>query len=345
MINPMYAFSFDDILLVPQHTDIESRLDVDISTKLTKNLKISTPVISTNMSTITEAKMAKTMAKLGGAGFLHRFGTMIDNIMMVKELYDDGIHRSYPIIPSVGIKEDDREFIDYICKNDIYVDAVLIDIAHGDSDSVVRMIEYIKEKLPKVDVIAGNVATESGFMNLVNAGADAVRLGIGGGSCCTTRLVTGHGIPTLQSIVYCADASESTGIPIIADGGFKTSGDIVKALAFGASTVCLGNMLSATSDTPGDVLTLESGLFKEMYGMSSRKAQEKYKGGLKRGTAAEGLDRLVPYKGDTTSVMEEILGGIRSGLTYSGARNIKELRENFDFVILSPGSMKESKMA
>lgn len=222
---------------------------------------------------------------------------------------------------------------------------VIIDIAHGDSDSVCKTIEEVKSKYTHLDVIAGNIATRHGFLRMVDAGADAVRVGIGGGSACTTRMVTGHGMPTLASIIDCADASHKTGVPIIADGGFKTSGDIVKALAFGASTVCLGSMLAATSSTPGAILELPNGQFKEYYGMSSYTAQERHKDtGKRRGIAAEGIDRLLPYKGDTTELLSEILGGVASGLSYSGAFSIEELRESAEYTILTTGSMKESKL-
>ena len=162
-------------------------------------------------------------------------------------------------------------------------------------------------------------------------------------SACTTRLVTGSGMPTLASIIDCADASFETGVPIIADGGFKTSGDIVKALAFGASAVCLGNMLSGTSATPGEIIELPNGdRLKEYYGMSSKTAQDRAKNGKRRGIAAEGIEKLVPFKGDTEEVLLEILGGVRSGLAYAGAWNIPHLRES-EYITLSPGSMRESK--
>jgi len=162
---------------------------------------------------------------------------------------------------------------------------------------------------------------------------------------CTTRLVTGHGLPTLASILDCEEVSKQSGVPMIADGGFKTSGDIVKAVACGADTVCLGSMLAASSCTPGALLELPNGQFKEYYGMSSYTAQERHKeSGKRRGIAAEGIDRLIPYKGQTAELLEEITGGISSGLSYSGAWNITELRENAECVVLSHGSMKESKL-
>ena len=164
-------------------------------------------------------------------------------------------------------------------------------------------------------------------------------------SACTTRIVTGHGMPTLASIIDCADVSRETGVPMIADGGIKNSGDAVKALAFGASVVCLGNVLAGTSDTPGAVMELPTGKFKEYYGMSSATAQNRLKSGKRRGVAAEGIDKLIPYKGDTEDVLLDFVGGIKSGLAYSGVMDIHQLREEFEYIILSPGSMKESKFS
>jgi IMP dehydrogenase len=164
-------------------------------------------------------------------------------------------------------------------------------------------------------------------------------------SACTTRLVTGHGMPTLASVMDCAEASAETGVPMIADGGFRNSGDVVKALAFGASSVCVGNILAGTSETPGTVIELPSGeKFKEYYGMSSKTAQDRHKNGKRRGIAAEGIDRLVPFKGGTEEVLLEIIGGTKAGLAYSGAYNIQELRDTFEYMILSPGAMRESKL-
>jgi len=340
------VLSFDDVLLVPQHSNVPSRTDPVLATQLTKNIKISHPIVATNMSTITESDMMCDMWMSGSYGFMHRFMSTERYEEQMKLFFKKCMHNDLftPIkgIVSIGVK---GEEINNGWLDNEYLSGVIIDIAHGDSDSVCKTIEEVKAKYPHLDVIAGNIATRSGFMRMVNAGADAVRVGIGGGSACTTRMVTGHGLPTLASVIDCAETSFRTGIPIIADGGFKTSGDIVKALAFGASAVCLGSMLAATSSTPGALLELPNGQFKEYYGMSSYTAQERHKDtGKRRGIAAEGIDRLLPYKGDTSELLSEILGGIASGLSYSGAFSIDELRENAEYVILTTGSMKESKL-
>lgn len=342
------CLSFDDVLLVPQHSNVPSRTDprIDTTTKLTKNIKIKHPVVSTNMSTITESDMMRDMWVSGSYGLMHRFMSTERYQEQMKQFVDKcmSLDMHTPIFGAISIGVKGEEINNGWLDNE-HISVVIIDIAHGDSDSVCKTIADVKSKWPHLDVIAGNIATVSGFRRMVNAGADAVRVGIGGGSACTTRMVTGHGIPTLTSIIDCAEASRQTGVPIIADGGFKTSGDIVKALAFGASAVCLGSMLAATSSTPGAVLELPDGQFKEYYGMSSYTAQERHKdSGKRRGVAAEGIDRLLPYKGDTSELLSEIISGIVSGLTYSGAFNIEELRENAEYIVLTTGSMKESKL-
>jgi IMP dehydrogenase len=340
------VLSFDDVLLVPQHSNVPSRTAPVLETNLTRNIKIKHPVVSTNMSTITESEMMCDMWESGSYGFMHRFMSteryQEQMKLFVQKCFKRDVFTAVRGIVSIGVKgeEINNGWLDHE-----HLAGVIIDIAHGDSDSVCKTIEEVKTKYPHLDVIAGNIATKHGFLRMVNAGADAVRVGIGGGSACTTRMVTGHGMPTLASVIDCAKVSYKTGVPIIADGGFKTSGDIVKALAFGANAVCLGSMLAATSSTPSALLELPDGQFKEYYGMSSYTAQERHKDtGKRRGVAAEGIDRLLPYKGDTSELLSEILGGIASGLSYSGAFSIDEFRENTEYVILTTGSMRESKL-
>jgi len=344
---PLYTgnvFSFDDVLLVPLHSDITSRSQPSLTSKISRNVEVSHPLVSTNMSTITESGMMVSMWRTGSFGILHRF---MDTDKYSQQM--EGFARScdelgdkIPIEAaiSVGVKGEELNngWLDYP-----FIRVVVVDVAHGDSKSVCDTIASIKTRYPNIDVIGGNVATRHGFKRLVDAGADGVRVGIGGGSACTTRLVTGHGMPTLASVYDCADVSHSTGVPMMADGGFRTAGDIVKALAFGASSVCLGNMLAGTSETPGVVLELPGGKFKEYYGMSSKIAQDRHKNGKRRGVAEEGVERLIPYKGDTEDALLEIIGGVKSGLSYSGAMNIQELREKVQYMTLAPGSMRESK--
>jgi IMP dehydrogenase len=342
------ALAFDDVLLVPLKSRIKSRTEPDLTTNLTNHIKISHPLIPTNMDTITGIDMVIALSKTSGAAFLTRFldyDKVLDNIVEANQ------NEVYPVCVSVGEKDVDKKFIDKLSNlkrihgigSKFLPHVILIDVAHGHNERVRDMIRYIKERLA-CDVIAGNIATPDAYKYFAEAGADAVRVGIAGGSVCTTRYVTGHGVPTLQSVIDCVEMRESMSedkrIPIIADGGIKTSGDIVKALAFGADSVCVGSMLAGSSATPGNVITLEDGKqVKEYYGMSSKVAQDRHRGGLRRNIAAEGIDVLVDCQGDTVELIEGILGGVRSGLSYSDAKSIAELRDNFEYYLLGQSSV------
>ncbi len=341
------ALSFDDVLIVPQHSNVASRALPNLTTKLTRNVEIAHPIISTNMSTITEARMMFQMWKSKSFGNLHRFMSFSEFQSNIRDFTcaaeKDGENIPIEAAVSVGVKgeELDSGWLEFEC-----IRVAVVDVAHGDSQAVMDTITRIKKTYPHIDVIGGNIATKDGFKRLVDAGADGVRVGIGGGSACTTRIITGHGMPTLASIIDCAEVSRDSGVPMIADGGIKNSGDAVKALAFGASAVCVGNVLAGTSDTPGAVMELPNGRFKEFYGMSSATAQNRLKsGGKRRGIAAEGIDKLIPYKGETEDVLLDFIGGVKSGLAYSGVMNIEQLREEFQYMLLSAGSMRESKLS
>lgn len=335
------AFSLDDIMLVPQKSNVQSREYVSTNTSLTPRILLGHPIVSSCMSTVTELQMMLTMAKTGGIGFLHRF-------MEPKEILD--ILRAFkekapgkPAVLPIGVKQEDYDLVESAFNEGIDVAAVLVDVAHGHSDMVTEIVKNIKKTYP-VEVIAGNVAGPDGFCALAEAGADAIRVGVSGGSVCTTRSVTGHGLPTLYSVALCAEVRNERypDTRIIADGGVRTSGDIVKFLAFGADTVCVGNLLAATSDTPGAVLEIDGQKVKEYYGMSSKVAQDRLKGGLRRGIAAEGIDVLQAYKGDTTELVEKTVAGVRSGMAYAGAYDIDELRRNFEFVMLATGAINHN---
>jgi IMP dehydrogenase len=336
-----FALSFNDVLLVPQQNELLSRLDTDLTTRITNHITLQHPICSTNMSTVTEFQMMKTMYDSGSCGFLHRFLPMLN----ICEIIDKcAAIDMFPIVVSVGVKENDYKIIDYILTEDKKPHVFLVDIAHGDSTSALKMIQYLKSN-SDIDVIAGNIATKEAALRMCHAGVNGIRVGIGGSSVCTTRNITGHGVPTLQSIIDCAEIkNHGYDIPIIADGGFKSSGDIVKALAFGAECVSLGTLLAPTSDSPGEIINEMGVEKKKVYGMASKEAQENHKNGLKNGTAAEGISVMLPYQGETKQVVSTLLGGIRSGLTYSGAADIKSLQDNAEYVILGTGGMIESKL-
>lgn len=313
--------TFDSVYLEPQFSSIKSRIDVDLTTKLTSNIVLKHPVIPTNMSTITELDMMVMLSLSGGTAFLHRFMPYDKIIDIIRQAKSRSVN---PIAISIGVKDEDYDLIDYFNEHpEDQPHVVLLDIAHGHSQFVIEMIHYIKNKPSiKFDVIAGNVATAQGYTDLVNAGANAVRVGVSGGSVCTTKLATGHHIPTLQSVYECYNVKHNN-VPIIADGGIKTSGDIVKCLAAGADSVCAGGIFAGSSLTPGEIINGH----KQYYGMSSEEAQKTHRGGLRKGIAPEGKAITVPYTGESIEILERMLGGVRSGLTYSGSKNIAELQK------------------
>jgi IMP dehydrogenase len=343
------ALSFSDVLLVPQNSSVASREDVDVSTSL-GDIQLDHPIIPTNMSSITGLDMMNHLATSGGMAFCHRFMSELEleETILSHDLYKRGLNLSSPLAFSIGVKEEDRKWItnsispimSHLSLKSKVV--ILIDIAHGDSKYVIDTIKFIKDNLSHNPyIIGGNVATGDGYSRLVDSGADAVRIGISAGSACTTRYVTGHGLPTLASIMDCSKSKIRNGFsaPIIADGGITSSGDIVKSLAFGADAVCVGKLFAGSDLTPGNIIEVDGKNYKEYYGMSSKVAQDRHKGGLRRGIAAEGIDILVPYSGKTSDILDKLVGGIQSGIAYSGATNIAGLRENFEYVTLAAGSI------
>lgn len=462
--------SFDDVLLVPRFSDITSRSQVNLKTRLTKKINLNIPIISSNMDSVTEHKMAIAMARLGGIGIIHRFCSIeqqVDMVRRVKRAQNFIIEKPYstdectslsdlvdymkrvevgsimitkgskPLLvgivtnrdinlftnesllardimtpleslstipPGLSKEEIFKEFqktrvkklpivkngilLGLVTLKDIYrnttnkmmvtdsedrllvgaaigvkddylvrtkalvkenIDTIVIDIAHGHSSLTVDTCRKIKEIYGKsLQVIAGNVATDTGADLLMDAGADAVKVGVGGGSICITRMVTGHGIPTLQSVLDC---SIDYKIPIIADGGIKTSGDISKALAAGASTVMLGNLLSGTDESPGRILSKDNKQFKiirGMAGLSANISKNQNIGSSEKTIEAtfdmtpEGVEGLVPYKGSVDGIVQKLCGGVRSAFSYSGAHTISEYHNNAKFVKVSSGGRRES---
>jgi IMP dehydrogenase len=333
------GLTFDDVLMVPRHSKIASRTVPTLKTLATKNHSIDIPLISANMDTITGVKMACEMARLGGLGILHRFMTPEQQVLDVKEIQkyikDNSI--TAPIAASIGVKEEGKKRAELLA--DIGVDILTIDIAHGDSVMMLDTLEYVKKTWPHIDVIAGNVATGDGVKRMIDLGADAVKVGIGPGSMCTTRIITGHGVPQLSAIAMCVDEAVKHGVPVIADGGIKTSGDIVKALSAGAHSCMAGSLLSATLETPGEL----KGGMKEYRGMASKAAQVSWRGELPKGMAAEGVDTLVPCKGPAADVISELTGGLRSGMTYLGVDNIAAMKEVALFMEMTSSGMFESR--
>lgn len=327
------GLTFDDVLLMPRHSEMNSRRAPNLESKVTKNFTIKTPIISANMDTVTEYQMALKMAELGGLGILHRFMSPEEQVNQVKLLKE----RKILVAASIGVKEDGMRRADMLA--DAGVDIFTIDIAHGDSVMMFETLDYVKKKYPKIDVIAGNTAMPEGVRGLIEHGADAVKVGIGPGSMCTTRIITGCGVPQLSAVAMCVLEARKHNIPVIADGGIKTSGDIVKAFAAGAQTVMLGSMLSGCLETPGEI----EGGRKRYRGMASKDAQVSWRGELPTGMAAEGEARWVACKGSVENIIHELSGGVRSGMTYLNAYTIADINKNARFMEMTSSGMAESK--
>lgn len=465
------GLTFDDVLLVPKYSDITSRTQTDLSTKLSRNISLNIPFLSANMDTVTESNMAVTMAREGGIGIIHRFLTieeevkevlrvkragsvMIENPysigpdqtvndaikyaneqgvsgllvinseskligiltnrdlkfesdtsklvedVMTKDvvtgkpgisleeakeilhknrieklpLVDDSNHvkglittkdisnienfpaaskdkKGRPLVgAAVGVKGDFMERTESLLEAN--ADVIVVDIAHGHSENAVNTVRHIKKAFPDCELIAGNVATAQGAEDLIKAGVDAVKVGVGSGSICITRVVTGSGVPQLTAVMDCAKVGKENDVPIISDGGTRTSGDATKALAAGASSVMIGSMLGGTDESPGALLTKNGKRFKVYRGMASlaaslgRKTKENGHASFEddlNDYVAEGVEAMTPYKGSVTDILKQLTGGVRSGLSYCGAHTIPQMQENAEFIKMSRAGFAESQ--
>ena len=464
------GLTFDDVLLVPKYSDITSRSQTDLSTKLSRNISINIPFVSANMDTVTESSMAVAMARAGGIGIIHRFLSIqeqTNEVLKVKRSGSVMIENPYSISSDKSIRDaidyaDDREISGLLvvdsnskligivterdllfadpngCVSDVMTkdvvtakpgvtldeakdilhnhrieklpiiddseiikglitskditnnadypnaskdqkgsplvgaavgvkgdflerseslleagaDILVVDIAHGHSENAINTVRNIKKAFPNCELIAGNIATAQGTEDLIKAGVDAVKIGVGSGSICITRVITGSGVPQLTAVMDCAKIGKDYGIPIISDGGTRTSGDATKALASGASSVMVGSMLGGTDESPGTVLTKNGKRFKVYRGMASlaasigRKSKETGSISLDddlNDYVAEGVEAMVPYKGTVTDILKQLTGGVRSGLSYCGAHSIPQMQENAEFIKMSRAGFAESQ--
>ncbi len=328
------GLTFDDVLIAPAKSDVRSRRDPQLTSKLTKKISIDMPIISANMDTVTESEMAIAMNSLGGAGILHRFVTIEEQVAFVEKVKAAG---AKVLSASIGVNTDFKERATAVIKAGVNV--MTIDIAHGHSAAMMDVMKWLKDTHPSVEIIAGNMAMPEAAHDLIEAGADAIKVGIGPGSMCTTRIITGCGVPQLTAIALCAEIAAEHGVPVIADGGIRTSGDIMKAFAAGASTVMLGSMLSGTIETPG---VIQNGR-KQYRGMASKSAQVSWRGGMPEGMAPEGESTFVNVKGHVKDVILELAGGIRSGMSYVNATTVAEIREKARFMEMSLAGANESR--
>ncbi len=328
------GLTFDDVLIMPARSDVRSRRDPKLTSKLTKNISLDTPIISANMDTITEHDMAFAMNQLGGLGILHRFISTEEQASQARRLKEAGVRN---ISASVGVGDDFKTRAQALVEAGTNI--ITIDIAHGHSVQMIETMKWLKDKFPHIDLIAGNLATPDAARELIESGADAIKVGIGPGSMCTTRIITGCGVPQMTAIALCAEVAESYGVPVIADGGIRTSGDMVKAFASGASVVMLGSMLSGTIETPGEIKNGK----KQYRGMASKSAQESWRGGVPEGMAPEGESTQVTVKGHVKDVILEVTGGIRSGMSYVNATSIAEIKDKALFIEMSASGISESR--
>jgi len=322
------ALTFDDVALVPQYNNIESRTEPTLDSWLTKKIKISIPIVAANMDTVIGDKLADVMVSYGSLPIFHRFCDIKQQEFWATEYSQCFL--------SFGLGYDDLEKANSFGK----VVNVCFDVAHGHCEKMVYAIRQFKIMNPDSQVIAGNVCTAQAVMDLYNAGADAVKVGIGPGAACTTRSVTGFGVPQFTAIQECARMGQKLRIPIIADGGIRDSRDIVLALAAGASTVMIGKLFALTAESAAEkrqivgTTVLDNGLlFEAKYrGQASEDFQKDYFGELKSGTVPEGESFWAPISGSAKKLIDTLCGGIRSGFTYGGARNITELQRKAEFV-------------
>ncbi len=330
-----HALTYDDVALVPQFNNIPSRTEPSLESWLTKKLKVGIPLLAANMDTVISVELAEILIAQGSIPIYHRFSTFEEQVNWVKQFKDK-------TFISCGILKLDetRKLLD------LGALGVCIDVAHGHSDRMFRHIEELKKTHPEKEIIAGNVCTAMAYHDLVNAGADAVKVGVGPGAACTTRMVTGFGIPQFTAVMDCARIAEKLRVPLIADGGIRTSRDVVLALAAGASTVMIGKLFAMTSESAAPKRKTDkypSGLEAKFRGQASVDFQNEFYGGLKAKTVAEGIDFWGPVSGTAEELIAHLLGGIRSGMTYGGARNLKELQRKAEFVQVTGSYIFESK--
>jgi IMP dehydrogenase len=336
------ALCFDDILLVPQQGEVESRHKVNLTMSIgygEREIILGFPVIAAPMDTVCDFEMCVVMSNAGGLGILHRYMSKDILIEKTKRLSNSEYRFGVSIGATNGYLNDAIDLYDAGAR------IILIDIANGHSHYAINAVENLRKALPKdLHIMAGNVATADGFARLAEAGADSVRVGIGGGSACTTRIVSGHGVPTLASIMdiedYLMFADRDT-CSIIADGGIRNSGDMIKAFSAGADAVMVGSMFAGTDESPGDILTdINGNEVKAFRGMASSAAQEDVQG---RVSVAEGISTTIPYKGSIKHILDHIRGGLGSGCSYSGVSELSSLYHKAEYVEVSQSTLNESK--
>jgi IMP dehydrogenase len=342
LYNKETQLCFDDILLVPQSSDVASRKDINLTMSIghdQRKIELYLPIIAAPMDTVCESAMALEIASHGGLGIIHRY---MDEVDQKHETFSVA-KKGYPVGVAVGSSCNNTSSLKQV-ESLVFSGAkvILVDTANGHNIFAVETVREIRRAFPDLHIMAGNVSTWDGFLALSLAGADSIRVGIGGGSCCTTRLVTGHGLPTLASIMDIYQMQERLELPtsIVADGGIRNSGDMVKAFAAGADAVMLGSLLSGHQQSPGKVITVGNKKYKRLRGMASREAQF---GWRKDVSVVEGTSLDVEFRGDVSATLDEIRGEISSGCSYSGVHKLEDLQFASEYAVVSSLSVNESR--
>jgi len=379
------GLTFDDVLLMPGYSDF-SRSNISLETYLTRRIKLSLPLVSSPMDTVTESKLAIALGKLGGIGIIHRnlsIEDQVDEVRKVKSHPSTSPEKRLLVGAAVGANTGFEERARALVK--ARVDVIVVDSAHGFAKTIIDAIKFIKKTYKNIDVIGGNIATKEGAKALISAGADGLRVGMGPGAICTTRIISGMGVPQITAILETAKVGKEAGVPVIADGGIKYSGDMVKALAAGASTVMMGSFFASAMESPGKTIALtresvpkrflsvfekkalpdstknenvtfadkDTFFFKEYRGMgsvaamgkgASIKSEDEFHGKeyKDRVLVSEGVEGLVPIKGTVKELVDQAVGGIKSGMYYVGAKSIRELWDKARFIQITQASLTES---
>jgi IMP dehydrogenase/GMP reductase len=341
------ALTYDDIQLVPEYSSVKHRKDIRLWTKVSRNFTIGIPLVASPMSTVCGKEMAYAFAHAGGVGCIHRFSSIEEEAKSVKDLIYSLKVSSWapftektPIMAAIGANGDYLECAQELIKAGANI--LLMDVAHGHHENVKLAIEELRKLSGKFDIIAGNIATRRAAQDLCEWGVDGLRVGIGGGSLCTTRIKTGFGIPnvtSLEDVLSFARDSCSPQIPVMADGGIRSSGDIAKALALGASTVMLGSLIAGCEEAPGNLYTNEKGVLCKRYS-GSASMETKGASGLPLRNI-EGVSKGIPYKGFVHHILEDLVDGIKSALSYGGAENLEQFHP--DYVVITNAGMAEAQ--
>ena len=337
------SLTFDDVLLLPQYSDILPS-ETDISLQLTKNILLKVPFLSSAMDTVTESKMAISIAHAGGLGVIHRNLNIVDQTKEIKKVKK----KNLLVGAAVGTNKDDLERARSLVTNGC--DLIVIDTAHGHSEKVLKTLSKLKRIIKKIPICVGNIATAAAAKKLYNSGADIIKVGIGPGSICTTRMVAGIGVPQISAIMEVKQVLKNRKIKIISDGGIKFSGDVAKALAAGADAIMMGSIFAGTYESPGKKFKIKGKIYKQYRGMGSigamssgsanRYFQKNFKDKSK--FVPEGVEGRVEYKGNVSKIIYQLKGGLRSSMGYIGAKNLSQISKNAKFIKITKAGFYES---